>query len=223
MLRQIFAAVLLTLCQTVGAQEFIDLTPRQVRIGKADPDSPEGRSGALPVYTWQRQLGPHYQDSAYTVTIEYPEFVEMTNDEVSRYLEVCGKATGRRDSGNDNNEPTAEGLLPVVRQTVAVARKQGVLEVRFVPIVLREGRYQKLVSFKLNAVGRAATRGADDRRSRYASHSVLREGTWAKIAVRETRSPAMKTEIPMRPTPKISSTTVKPVDTAYQGAAFSMP
>ena len=175
MLRLIFAAVLLTLCQIVGAQEFIDLTPGQVRIGAPDPDSPEGNSAALPVYTWQRQLGPRYQDSTYTVSIEYPEFVEMTKDEVCRYLEVCG-------------EPLPE--LPVVRQTVAVARKQGVLEVSFVPLVFREGKYRKLVSFKLNvqskAVGRAATRGAGGRQSRYADHSVLREGTWAKISVPES-------------------------------------
>ncbi|MBO7045140.1 MAG: Por secretion system protein, partial [Prevotella sp.] len=64
------------------------------------------------------------------------------------------------------------------------------LDVSFCPIVKRDGKYQKLVSFKLNVKGsvkaQARTR-ADDSLSvhsgRYAEHSVLQNGIWAKIRI----------------------------------------
>ena len=107
----------------------------------------------LPVFTWQKQLGAQYADSIYSVTIEYPEFIEMSKEDIRRYREISGV-------------PLPE--LPVVTQNVGVARKQGVLDVSLVPLVFREGKYQKLVSFKLNveahAASRVRTRGADDER-----------------------------------------------------------
>ena len=145
-----------------GAQEFIDLTARQVSI-----------DSLLPVFTWQKQLGPRYADSTYTVSIEYPEFIEMSKEEIRRYRQISG-------------EPLP--ALPVVTQHIGVSRKQGVLDVSLVPLVYRDGRYQKLVSFKLNveatAVSRARTRAADG--ARYVDHSVLREGSWAKIRIPES-------------------------------------
>ena len=127
----------------------------------------------LPVFTWQKQLGAHYADSVYKVSIEYPEFIPMTKEDVRRYQVISG-------------EPLPE--LPEVAQTIAVARKQGVLDMSLVPLVFREGKYQKLVSFKLNVeahvASRARTRGADG--ERYAEHSVLQSGTWAKISIPES-------------------------------------
>jgi len=144
----------------MGAQGFVDLTVRQVAI-----------DSLLPVYSWQKVLGADYADSVYSVSIEYPEFIDMTAEEVSRYRKITA-------------EPLPE--LPVVNQHIGVSRKQGILDVWLVPLVCREGRYQKLVSFKLNvqsrAIGRARTR-ASDSSGRYASHSVLREGSWAKIRI----------------------------------------
>jgi hypothetical protein len=151
------------------AQEWINLTARQVRI-----------DSLLPVYTWQKQLGPHYADSVYTVSIEYPEFIDMSKADIRRYQQISG-------------EPLP--ALPEVMQSVCVARKQGVLDVSFVPLVFRDGRYQKLVSFKLNVSSsphtpsgspylRGRTRGEEVKR--YADHSILREGTWAKIRVPES-------------------------------------
>ena len=97
----------------------------------------------------------------------------MTKEDVRRYQVISG-------------EPLPE--LPEVVQTIGVARKQGVLDVSLVPLVFREGKYQKLVSFKLNvetrAASRARTRGADS--ERYAEHSVLQSGTWAKISIPES-------------------------------------
>jgi hypothetical protein len=82
--------------------------------------------------------------------------------------------------------------MPSVHQSIGVVRKQGVLDVSFVPLVYRHGKYQKLVSFKLNvsaiprspkAGTRSMTREASDR---YADHSVLRDGIWVKIRIPES-------------------------------------
>ena len=160
--RLILSAMLLCGWAVAGAQEFIDLTARQVSI-----------DSLLPVFTWQKQLGPRYADSTYTVSIEYPEFIEMSKQEIRHYRQISGEPL-----------PT----LPVVTQHIGVSRKQGMLDVSLVPLVYRDGRYQKLVSFKLNveatAVSRARTRAADG--ARYADHSVLREGSWAKIRIPES-------------------------------------
>ena len=162
-LRLMTVCALLTLCLCAEAQGFVNLTARQVRI-----------DSVLPVYTWQKALGAGYADSVYTVSIEYPEFVDMSANEVRRYQEI-------------SDEPLP--ALPEVSQTVGVARKQGMLDVSFVPLVFRDGRYQKLVSFKLNVQAKARAVVADRARtramegSRYASHSVLRSGNWAKIRV----------------------------------------
>ena len=157
--RLVTCIVLLFLCQLTEAQEFINLTAQQVRI-----------DSLLPIYTYQKQLTGNYADSVYSVSIEYPEFESMNKAEVRRYMAVSGEPL-----------PT----LPVVSQTVAVARKQGLLEVSFVPLVFRDGKYQKLVSFKLNIQSRSAnkakTRAASGKR--YADHSVLQSGKWVKIRI----------------------------------------
>ena len=160
--------LLLCCCLSVGAQGFIDLTADEVRI-----------DSLLPVYTWQKALGRHYADSTYSVSIEYPEFEEMTKAEIARYQAI---------SGNPLKE------LPEITQTISVSRKQGILDVSFVPLVFRDGKYQKLVSFKLNlqakAINRSLRRAGDDNEqspgTRYAEHSVLKEGSWAKISIPES-------------------------------------
>ena len=162
-IRFIVACALLFFSVHAEAQEWVNLTAGQVRI-----------DSLLPVYTWQKQLGPRYADSVYTVSIEYPEFIEMSKADVARYQAISG-------------EPLPE--LPMVTQTIGVARKQGVLDVSLVPLVFRDGKYRKLVSFKLkvNSSPKAKARTRTDGEvERYARHSVLREGTWAKIRVPES-------------------------------------
>ena len=159
----IIGLVLLSLCPLAEAQEYVDLTAEQVRIDKQ-----------LPVFTWQKSLGANVEGSVYKVNICYPEFIDMSAEDIRRYQEITG------------NEPLPE--MPMVTQTVGVVRKQSVLDVSFVPLVFRNGKYQKLVSLKLElsatTKGGATTRG--DERGRYADHSVLREGSWAKIRVPES-------------------------------------
>ena len=155
---------LLLLCLQGKAQGFINLTAQEVRI-----------DSVLPSYTYQKPLGSHYADSTYTVSIEYPEFIDMTEADIQRYQQLGGE------------EP---GTLPEVTQHVCVARKQGVLDISFCPIVKREGKFQKLVSFKLAVKGKAreglaaaARTRANESSVRYAEHSVLQSGTWAKIRI----------------------------------------
>jgi len=147
-----------------GAQEFFNLTARQVRI-----------DSLLPVFFYQRPLPGCYADSVYTVSIEYPEFIDMTEADIKRYHSLT------------DAEPPA---MPEITQHTGVVRKEGVLDVSFIPIVKREGRYQKLVSFKLSVVANvlASPRRASRRSpaERYAAHSVLREGSWAKIRIAES-------------------------------------
>ena len=160
--------MLLWLCLAAEAQQWMNLTASQVRI-----------DSLLPVFTWQKALGPHYADSTYTVTIEYPEFIDMQEADIQRYRQLTDR------------EP---GEWPEVSQHVGVSRKQGVLDVAFVPIVKREGKYQKMVSFRLKVEARESGNPGYSRKSRslsqtmandsrYADHSVLREGSWAKIRI----------------------------------------
>ena len=145
----------------ISAQEFFDLTAEEVKI-----------DSVLPFFSHTFPLGTDYANADYEVTIEYPEFYDMSPADVRRYHAI-----------------TADTLpeMPAVRQYVGVSRKEGVLHVGFVPLVYRDGKYQKLVSFKLNLSRRlVARRAGQEQESVYASHSVLSSGQWAKISVPET-------------------------------------
>ena len=163
--RLIVCLIFLSLYISAGAQEFFNLTAAQVRI-----------DSLLPVFTWQKSLGTFYADSVYAVSIEYPEFIEMSKADIRRYQSISGAPLP---------------ALPVVTQHVGVARKQGVLDVSLVPLVFRNGKYLKLVSFKLNVQATAKNAIRSHTRvggveARYADHSVLKEGVWAKIRVPES-------------------------------------
>jgi hypothetical protein len=159
------AAALCSVLTSV-AQSFINLTAEQVKI-----------DSLLPYFSYSHPLHGNFADSVYTVEIAYPEFIDMHEADIRRYRRI-----------------TADTLpeLPVVEQYISIARKQGLLEFSFVPLVFRDGKYRKLVSFKLNitsaprytAGGRQAMRKAPaSAAERYAAHSVLKSGQWAKIRV----------------------------------------
>ncbi len=154
---------------TAGAQRFFNLTAEQVRV-----------DSVLPVFSCDYPIGAHYADSTYTVTIEYPEFIPMSETDVARLRQVC-----------DASLPA----LPVVSQTFSIDRKQGMMHLTMVPLVYRNGQYQKLVSFMLKVKGKslsrkqlraAARQRASEATGRYADHSVLSTGEWAKIRVSST-------------------------------------
>ena len=154
--------ILLLACfATAGAQRFYNLTADEVRI-----------DSVLPQFGCSIPLGEHYADSVYTVSIRYPEFYDMTPSDIRRYHRVT-------------DAPLPE--MPEPETTIVVDRKKGAMEVRFVPLVYREGKYQFLVSFMLAVEARPVRAGA--RRAplaasqRYAENSVLASGHWAKIRV----------------------------------------
>ena len=175
-LRLLLALVAGLLMQaTAQAQEFFNLTASEVRI-----------DSMLPVFTYQRELGSHYADSVYEVSIEYPEFIDMTKTDIARLQAITTREWPE---------------MPKVEQHLSVARKEGYLDVSFVPIVMRDGKLQKLVSFQL-AIRAAAPAAARSRVARavsadkrYAAHSVLASGKWAKISVPETGVYEITTEL----------------------------
>ena len=144
------------------AQGFYNLTAEEVKI-----------DSLLPFVNYSWPLGGNYADSTYEVRIAYPEFLDMAEEDVNRYHAI-----------------TTEQLpeLPRIQQYVGVSRKSGTLYAQFVPLVFREGKYQKLVSFQLQVKSAPAgkTRRASSSGDRYAAHSVLSSGHWAKIRVPET-------------------------------------
>ena len=169
MRRYLIVMATLLLSVMAHAQHFFNLTADEVKI-----------DSVLPCFSYQQALGPHYADSVYEVSIAYPEFMEMSKGDIARYQTITTEVP-----------PT----LPNVEQFVSVVRKEGVLNVSFVPVVFRDGKYQKLVSFMLDvkatAPGHSRTPSPftfhrSPSSSRYAAHSVLAEGKWAKIRVGET-------------------------------------
>lgn len=157
-----FAIVLMTmLCAlTARAQEFVDLTPSDVSIDTI-----------LPYYTKSIPLPQNYSDSVYRVKIIYPEFIPFTEKEVQRFKQLC----------NDSLP-----ALPAVDNTVSVERKRASLDISFMPLVFRDGKYQKLVSFKLEITSTPApmkVKALASASGRYTAHSVLASGTWVKIRI----------------------------------------
>ena len=153
------------------AQRFFNLTADEVRVDTL-----------LPVFNYAYPIGPHYADSTYEVSIEYPEFVPMSHEEIERYERITNYKL------RITNKITIPAL-PEIHQSFSVDRKQGTLHIGFIPLVYRNGQYQKLVSFKLDVRGKALEVSKGRRASantRYADNSVLRSGSWAKIRVPQT-------------------------------------
>ena len=154
---------LLAVVLGASAQEFFNLTADDVRI-----------DSLLPTFCYSVDLPQGYQDSVYQVSIEYPEFIDMAPADVLLYDSISGEQLPE---------------LPEVQAYVGTSRKEGTLYVSFVPLVERGGRYQKLVSFMLRVEAQpvaASRRKVSSASERYAAHSVLATGQWAKISVPET-------------------------------------
>ena len=161
-------AALLSSLSTKAQTMFFNLTAEEVKIDTV-----------APVFTHSFDLGEAYNDSTYTVTIEYPEFIDMSKEDIAR-LEKIGC--------------TALSALPTAESRIVVERKKGKLEVFFTPLVVRDGKYQKLVSFMLRIKAKAKSKSirrsnalaASNKQERYASNSVLATGNWATIRVPST-------------------------------------
>ena len=149
---------------TTTAQNFFNLTADEVSVDTL-----------LPRFSYSFPLPDNYADSVYTVEIVYPDFIDMSQRDINRYHAI-----------------TTDTLpaLPEIEQRVVVERKRGHLEVSFVPLVFREGKYQILVSFMLRLTAKPVPTmhriqgiTTTEPAMRYAQNSVLAEGRWAKIRV----------------------------------------
>lgn len=177
--------LLLASCFGANAQRFFNLASSQVEV-----------DSVLPEFTYAIPLYDNYDDSLYNVSILYPEFIEMTRNDIANYERL-------------SNEPLPE--MPVVKLQIAVSRKKAMLETYFCPLVKRDGKYQILVSFMLKVEAKAkasATKGNEtfakgngamanindafgnnalaknsSAAERYAANSILATGKWAKIRV----------------------------------------
>lgn len=179
--------LLLASCFGANAQRFFNLASSQVEV-----------DSVLPEFTYAIPLYDNYDDSLYTVSILYPEFIDMTRTDIANYERL-------------SNEPLPE--MPVVKQQIAVSRKKAMLETYFCPLVKRDGKYQILVSFmlKVEAKAKASTTEGNETLAkgygamanindalttdnnslaknssaseRYAANSILATGKWAKIRV----------------------------------------
>ena len=142
----------------VGAQEEIE-----VDWGAYAQDT------VLPMYVHSIDLGYNHEGE-HTAVIEYPELVPLTAAEIVRYR--LPKEGGFPD-------------WPEIKQYKGVSAKRAQLDVSFVPIVWRDGRYWRIQSFTLK-VKRAAMAPQKSKPmggERYAAHSVLSEGRWVKLRV----------------------------------------
>lgn len=150
------------------AQTFFNLTADEVKV-----------DSTLPRFSHSIPLGDGFRNSTYTVELLYPEFIDMGIADIARYMEISGQPLGE---------------LPEVEQHIVLDRKRGALEITFCPLVKRNGRYQILVSFMLDvkatplkrSIRRATARNVSSPKDRYADHSVLANGRWAKIRVPST-------------------------------------
>ncbi len=152
------------LAMNAQTQRFFNLTVDDIAI-----------DSVLPRFSYAIPLGENYADSVYDLEIRYPEFIDMSRRDEALYRAITKE---KPDS------------MPEIFRQITVARKQGSLEFSLVPIVERGGRKQFLVSFMIALTARPVRRSvrrmmrqAPTKTSRYAKHSVLETGKWAKIRI----------------------------------------
>lgn len=161
----------LLICYTLSfaQQKFFNLTAQEVRI-----------DSVLPEFTHSFPLGSAYADSTYSVRLDYAEYIDMSARDIEHYQNITS---------------TTPLSSPIINSSIVVDRKKGRLEISFIPIVYRNGKYQKLVSFMLDVKATAKKETINQKYAntrttisevRYASHSQLATGSWAKIRVADT-------------------------------------
>ena len=123
----------------------------------------------LPVYTEVVPLQSDYSLYNYSVTLEYPEYAPLTPAEAEVALQF--------------DSLISESLQ--VETYVGVSRKEGMLDIAFIPIIRRNGTYLKLLSTQIviTPTPKRQLRKAASFEERYASHSKLQSGRWVKISI----------------------------------------
>ncbi len=162
-IRQLILTLLLLCSAAVRAQ-----------FHSVDWDNLRGDS-LLPVCTQVVELPADYDAYSYSAHIEYPEFQRMSDAEVARFS-IAERYANLSE-------------MPVVECNVGIQAKQAQLDVAFLPVVVRNGKYYRINSYKLvvdkqplSKPQRAASTTAAER---YAASSVLSSGKWVLVSVEE--------------------------------------
>ena len=163
----VWIALLVLALPAKAQQRFFNLTADEVKV-----------DSVLPHFLYSIPLPENYQDSVYTVSVKYPEYMDMTVSDVANYNHISGAAL-----------PSQVPLS----QNISVSRRKGYLVVSFCPLVFRNNKYQMLVSFMLDVKAKAVKNSVLRQRKNdkayasaadiYAEHSLLASGKWAKIRV----------------------------------------
>lgn len=163
----VWMALLVLALPAKAQQRFFNLTADEVKV-----------DSVLPHFLYSIPLPENYQDSVYTVSVKYPEYMDMTVSDVANYNRISGAAL-----------PSQVPLS----QHISVSRRKGYLVASFCPLVFRNNKYQMLVSFMLDVKAKAVKNSVLRQRKNdkayasaadiYAEHSLLASGKWAKIRV----------------------------------------
>ena len=70
---------LLFMALPVSAQKFFNLTSDEVKV-----------DSVLPQFVYSYPLKGDYQDSIYTVELKYPEYIDMSADDIVHYNHLSG-------------------------------------------------------------------------------------------------------------------------------------
>lgn len=165
-MRKLVLLSALLLCATFASaqQRFFNLTTEQVQV-----------DSIVPHIGWTINLPANYQDSVYTASLLYPEYIDMAPSDVAKYEKAC-------------SEPMPS--VPTVNYTIGYDRKQPRLIMDVCPFVCIDGKYKILAGYMLKVEAEAVSNAKGAKKApakvTYADHSVLASGTWAKIRVSET-------------------------------------
>lgn len=125
----------------------------------------------LPVITEEVPLDDDFRSYNYRVEIEFPEFEPVSPNHARQLAEL----------------PQSLPARPQIEQQIAVSARRGYLTMRFVPIVFRDGQFQKILSYKLSIIAEPlSTRAASaavTRSSAWAENSVLATGRFVRITI----------------------------------------
>lgn len=123
-MRNIYIVLTLLLAAVqASAQKFYNLTAKEVRV-----------DSVLPIFSHTESLPVNFRDSVYSFSIAYAEYADMPRADIEAYKRI------------ESSLPAAQ---PHLETSVVMDRKQPSLLTTFCPVVMREGRWQVLVSFML--------------------------------------------------------------------------
>ena len=125
----------------------------------------------LPTFSYTIPLEDDYEMYDYQVVMEYPTFEELSTDEIASL----------------KRQETMLPEWPEIDTYIGIEAKQGKLYTSLVPLVFRDGKYQRITSLKLTPK-RTLKKGIltrtsveDECDARYTSASVLAQGRWVKV------------------------------------------